>query len=787
MLEVSARIVEPGVELTLEVRRLQAIGQDLTPDLLHRACDRIRKRYGLAAVPAHQGSEILAVSHSPIKQLEVEEQDWCLEVQDTGNTRTLRFKSPADAALLTQLFERGLMARLEKDRSYWTINRFPRIFYDDQPFMTSKDIAVYRRYEVSSEPVEGVGVGLIIELSTAFFTIPTVAEYFRDDLPEEEQEARLARFNHLRYRRGDKKGTLLYDNGRSRTTCYFDSFPRGVTAASTGKIRIKGNSYLSLKAYYKQAHGVTVNDDDLVAKVSFARFDKSKTSGKSEAPGNGLNRPQFVCANMLRLRVNNESLTGELKHADKLAPDQRDELINRLWIRFNHAPLGQGFPKVSSEFWRPSEVKKFRIPHPDLMYKDGYVLRAPRGASVEEHRDYYRKCHNLLNRHGCYDVPPAIKRSLHVASRNEVPADLILLLSQSVTARLTQLTGKEITWVPTAYSSLEDAFMRLRRTSDPGHVLFVFEGKDPAEYFMVSHELKGWRVKRVTTRTLRRKSYKLHLSGNGDGIKATGDKRSLQDWDRFVEMCALDILQQMDCIPWTLASPLKYPAHLAIDVGEKHRHFALSLLICRPGPGEPTFWLDTKCFDKVDGKGEEINPVLLRDAILSICQRVTQKWPNFTPLPSLLVFRDGRDCGDEIMTILDTATLLNDIGLLGAEKRIDVVDVFKNSVKGLRMWERSEVDGIARNALEGHAVKINRRKVVMINTGAATLTQGTADPVVLYSQDDRINMHDVASDFHVSSHFNWSSPAVAQKLALVLKRTDEILKHRAAEELGLLR
>jgi hypothetical protein len=128
MLETNIRIVKPGVDLSLEVRVVQITGQDITPDLINKACDAIRRRYGLAAVPGEETSQILVASRRSIKRLKLQEENWCIEVSDTNRTKLLRFTSQNEAIQLAHLFERGLMARLERETCLWTIKMFPVFF-----------------------------------------------------------------------------------------------------------------------------------------------------------------------------------------------------------------------------------------------------------------------------------------------------------------------------------------------------------------------------------------------------------------------------------------------------------------------------------------------------------------------------------------------------------------------------------------------------------------------------------------------------------------------------------
>jgi hypothetical protein len=235
----------------------------------------------------------------------------------------------------------------------------------------------------------------------------------------------------------------------------------------------------------------------------------------------------------------------------------------------------------------------------------------------------------------------------------------------------------------------------------------------------------------------------------------------------------------MDCVPWTLANAPHYEARLAIDVGKDRRHFALSLLICRPNSAKP-FWLDTVVVEKADPKKETINKTHLRDEIIRLCQRAKQA--GFGGLTSMLVPRDGHERGCEMDGIDEACKKLPDIGFLSEGARVDVIDFHKRSVKGIRLWDCSP-EGKARHAIEGQGVLINDRTVVLVNTGAATLHQGTAEPVMLEARSGGVDMVAVPTDEHAACQLNYSSPGVAQRLPLELKRTDEELKNRAAQEI----
>src|SRR5207253_8696527 len=120
------------------------------------------------------------------------------------------------------------------------------------------------------------------------------------------------------------------DFGKDKHKCYFDSFLPGVTAATVNGLRVQGQTYPSLQAYYKQKHGVDVGTDASVAKVSFR----------------GISRPQPVVASALRLRVMNNALPDALKQSDKIDPKGRRDYLQMFWTRLGDTPFGKGLPKV---------------------------------------------------------------------------------------------------------------------------------------------------------------------------------------------------------------------------------------------------------------------------------------------------------------------------------------------------------------------------------------------------------------------------------------------------------
>ena len=314
MIETNIRIVEPGIELTLPTRCVKIKTLAPSAKMIEKVCNQFANR-NLAAVYCPQRQQILVLTPNLISQFVVKDdkENWTVKVVDGGKNQKLQFShSENDASLLAQLIERHIQIKIKRRVKMLTFDS-PRIFQETEPFDTVEDINVYRRFEVSALPIQGVGVGISVEISTAFFTYNTIADFFREDISDHEQQRRQEDFEFLSQRQRGQKGTLLYDLENKQRKCYFDQFLQGVTCATTGTLYVDGQTYSSLLEYYKRKHPhLNIYADDCVAMVCFK----------------GIDQPQPVAAKLLRLRVMNESLPRPLKQMDKISPKERRRLIS---------------------------------------------------------------------------------------------------------------------------------------------------------------------------------------------------------------------------------------------------------------------------------------------------------------------------------------------------------------------------------------------------------------------------------------------------------------------------
>lgn len=769
MLETNIRIVSPGKNLYLWTRKAIATGSSLSTDILEKACNKLRRKYGVAAIRyPGESNTLLVATRSPIKNIHLDEDEWELDVVDSGEeTQQTRFSSPFGFQVLPQLVERAILSSISQRNDFWTIDS-PRIFYEKTPIVEKDGISVYRRYEISALAIENVGVGLAVDVGTAFFTTRTVDYYFELNIDEAEKRRRKDVFEKLTGRQYGQKGTLLYDSGRSKVKCYFEKVNPGEACSTTGALKIANERYGSVYEYYKATNpGLPVSENTPVVRVSFQ----------------GLEKGVPVAATRVKIRVMNDDVPESLSSIDKITPTDRRSLLNQFWQKIGNNSLNGVAPGLNPCFWQPNGNHVSKIGIPELVFGDNKTLKSPNEFTAESYKNNFRQRAKYLSEFGCYSVPPTITRVIYCAYPSYINEETRERLALDLVAQIHKWTNIKITTEIFTYSTVVDAAEKLRSADPAGVAIFILD-EEPVTYYDASYRLPGWRIKRITDRTLKEQYYSLTKGKWDKKTQALSMDRGKKQWDSFIEMNSLALLYLLDTVPFKANNLGKYDAHLAIDVGHDRRFSAMSLTIMRDENEQPSFLSRSEVYDKPDTQHETINPVLLADQIVGLFENVVRR--NHSPLKSVLVLRDGQMFEKELRGFLTAIEKLKAKGSLSQDAKIELVDVHKDSLKAIRLWDINADDTI-QNPLEGTVVKINSEFAVITTTGSATLHQGTADPILIKSNGNCASLIDAAESIFVGAQLNWFSPGVAQKLPLALKITDDELIARYAQEIRRVR
>ncbi|WP_454801417.1 hypothetical protein [Mucilaginibacter phyllosphaerae] len=759
-METNIKLVTSGMELKIRVCEYQLIGQSLSKQEAQRLC-AILSRENIPSVPYLKDGKwntILALANSNIPRKSFTVDDWIIKIEPTNQEMTLSLNKQF-RQLAGDLYKRALLMQINKNTKMWTLDS-PRIFYEKDPFLKNDfmnkyknvtDVEGYRRFEVSDIFVDGAGLGFSINVSTAFFTSLTVEDYFKGG-----HYSNI--FQKLAGRQSEQKGTLMYDGPNGRSKCYFEKYCPDVTVATTPALVVKNRTYNNLYEYYQEtAPDYLVKPTDKTAMVSFP----------------GLTKKSFVPANKLYLRVMNDVLDYNMSKRDKIDPQERGKLLNRFWGALSSNPFGRYLNGVEKGYYTPDETKCGRFDLPPLLFGNNFKQMPPIVAIQENYKKHFNDRRSNLERFGCYFTPRSYAREIYFVYPEHVGEPLSELYAADICAKIEKLTGMSLDPVIRLYSNYEDLIDDLKYDHDPAMVVFAFDDNDSATYFHIRHHLKDWQLKRLTSHQLKR-NYRNYMDYK-DGKKL--NNKAERDWRSYIEQCAYDIIQQLGCLPYVVEPTLAYDMQLIIDVSEKSSHIALSLFMYKEGMKFPES--DSLIKTKTDRKKEEISKVFLEKYLKELLlanKEVIKKYK----MNSLLVLRDGKDCGEEFEAIKSTIAFFQEKGLFGNDFKFDFVEYHKSSLKEVRIWEKSA--GMNVNPLEGSYLLLDEETAIITTTGSGTLNQGTATPIMVKSKYTNCDLLPILRDIFITSQPNYSSPRVAQRLTYSAKRADEQLKDRVAQE-----
>lgn len=189
----------------------------------------------------------------------------------------------------------------------------------------------------------------------------------------------------------------------------------------------------------------------------------------------------------------------------------------------------------------------------------------------------------------------------------------------------------------------------------------------------------------------------------------------------------------------------------------------------------------TRVWCKGDHQFETINSELLADSIAKLMENLQSTLGGFDALRSLMVLRDGHECGTEIEGIANGLQRWRDMISLADDATVDIASLLKTSTKDMRVWRRREDD--RSNVLEGQALVLTPRTALVCCTGAATLRgTGTAEPLVLKAADDTTDLTRLANGVFAFAQLNYSSPSHAYREPLPVKELDAALAERVAQD-----
>ncbi|MCC7291839.1 MAG: hypothetical protein IT449_07250 [Phycisphaerales bacterium] len=535
-------------------------------------------------------------------------------------------------------------------------------------------------------------------------------------------------------------------------------------------IIVRGVRFGSLLEYYQRANpSLQIRRDDPVVTVSFEWGE----------------RPVLVAAKLLRLRLRVEpaSLPKSMRCLAMVPEARRAFSYAKCSPRTIETVKNAGF-SVSPGLWQPGESETVQLTPPALLFGTGKRLEAPAENGRKAYQRYFRDREQYLREYGVYRFNPAAARDITVVlprTGRGWSLETQDAYVEGIRKDLEQLTKKNFTLRLESAETAKD-IARLLKPRVAGTCLIVFDDRElgGAGYYLLSDELRDWTLKRAVRNTVQR-AWERIRSERDPQRRAQAE----QNWRDMIFHTVLDLLDQMGVIPFRV-DQWPYDACLAIDVSEDRRYCALSFLICRDPvahPGRDGLWRYLDCWTKPDTRRETIERFQLAEKIAAIPEALHGH--RLSPLKSLLVLRDGHECGDEPRAIDSGLDLWKKADVLAQGALIDVVDYHKRTVKDLRMWLLAGRE--AENVLEGRAVIMDEYRAITALTGAGTLGRfGTADPLLLVTREPGRIRRAASGVFALAQH-NWLSPKKAYRDAQPMRDADVELTRRMAMEVRGLR
>jgi hypothetical protein len=763
-----SEIIETNIRLVsapdgvLSVQRIRLESNDGCVDLQQKVCSRLRDD-GIPGVPSPWDPREIVVPFGTVDvRGQAQGEGWHSRLVVTEFGGKLDLKKERELAAAGELVQRAIVCHVEQSGRFWWLSESSRLWYSDEPVAAEEGVILLPRLSISTSALGENRLGIAFDGGHMVCTENTVAEFLKTRQSRESFEA-------FRHREEGRRGTLIYDTAQARRSkCYFHDFADGMMCDSTGVIVVHGRQYRSLLDYYQRNNPkLPVSGTDKVVSVSFEWGD----------------RPVLVAAKLLRLRLRLDpaTLPRGLRRLS-MSPSSRRTFSQTHWTTPTRDAVKRLGVVTAPSLWQPSAKETIQIAPPALLFGNGQKLSPPQTASLPEYRRYYHEREQFLRDHGVYRFNPAASREVVVVvprPGGNWSQELQDAFVDGVRTDLEQIAKQNFRITVETADSARD-IPRLLQKRLPGTCLIVFDDRelDGAAYYLLSKELRDWTMKRVTRWELARKFG--HLRSARDHQERINAERS---WRDTLFHTVIDLLDQMGAILYRVED-WDYEACLAIDVSEDRRFCALSFLICRNAalyPGREGLWRYLECWTKPDTRRETIEMVQLADKIAKIPGGLHGL--RIAPLKSLLVLRDGHECGDEAKAIDEALDHWKKLDVLAQAASVDVIDYHKRTVKELRMWRLANEE--ADNVLEGRSVFLDQQVSLLCPTGAATVGKhATADPILLIGREQSDIRRATSGVFALAQH-NWLSPKKAYRDAQPVRDADHELTRRMAMEVRL--
>jgi hypothetical protein len=242
---------------------------------------------------------------------------------------------------------------------------------------------------------------------------------------------------------------------------------------------------------------------------------------------------------------------------------------------------------------------------------------------------------------------------------------------------------------------------------------------------------------------------------------------SERDYRSYLQHAAMGVLLVNRQFPWVLKNGTRHDVYVGVDVLNYTAAF--------------TFFYDggRRCFVRTEPTKQAEK--LLRAQVATIVEKyLTEDLLGCgSPPRSIVMRRDGRGYHAEWLGFRDAIRSLIRKGILPKDTKFGVVEVYKESARGLRLV-LDEGEGRLRNPTIGAWRGLNDCEGIVCTTGQPFQLRGTVKPLLVRVTYGDLDIEWVLQDTFDMSQLCWPAPTRFIRLPIDLKFCDDFLRSIAA-------
>ncbi|HUV01944.1 MAG TPA: Piwi domain-containing protein [Desulfobacteria bacterium] len=458
--------------------------------------------------------------------------------------------------------------------------------------------------------------------------------------------------------------------------------------------------------------------------------------------------PYREASSLLKSTVGTEDIPNSIqKDYIFLDPERRWELTKQLLNFFTPIKLGEYDINVDLDGKSEGKFQFDTLTLPTLEFGNKAFLEA----NDEDLRNWDFKKKNLLKDFGPYSIPRFL--------------DTFVLFHSGIVSRADAIQF---------YGDIKHAFNKYLKYSLPERIqIMSYEDRGEIETWLsdYSQKLSGalalhrWEdgsyfyLKKV----LKNIPLQCYRSSS---LKTRGEV--LRKYKNMIFVTAVGFAAKMGFKPWVLQTQLSADCYIGLDVGGDRSHvMGNCYIIDKSG----TYMEIGKTIpQRGEAISEDTMVEIVSDAIFDSIRKYKDESAR---IKSIVIHRDGEIRKSEKNGISDAISRLKKEGLLP-----EVINCYGVELRKLNPFRIYEGDNeTAQMCGIGSVTLLSNSDAILATTGAPSLTQGTANPLLtkVVSFEGTFDIKEVCRDVLYLSELNWGSPLRGMKMPVTIKIAEDVI------------